>query len=172
MERSHLSQPLPAVDLSRFAAARYEGRSGVPARVAVVAARFNEAIVDRLVEGALSTLASAGVADEDVSLVRVPGAWELPVVAARLAKEGQVEAIVALGCVIRGDTSHYEVIVNESARGLMDVARNFAIPVANGVLTCENEAQALARAGGDAGNKGADAALAALEMADLMRRLP
>ena len=169
---SHVNEPLPAVDLSRHAASRYEGRAHMPARVAVVAARFNAGVVDRLVDGALDTLASAGVVEQDLMLVRVPGAWELPLVAQRLAGEGNVDAIVALGCVIRGDTSHYDVIVNESARGLMEVSRATGIPVANGVLACETADQALARAGGAHGNKGADAASAALEMADLLRRLP
>jgi 6,7-dimethyl-8-ribityllumazine synthase len=169
---SQHTEPLPAVDLSRHAAVRHEGRANAPARVAVVAARFNAGIVDRLVDGALETLAAAGITGEDLMLVRVPGAWELPVAAQRIAFQGRFEAIVALGCVIRGDTSHYETIVAESARGLMDATRATGVPITNGVLTCEDVEQALARAGGSLGNKGAEAASAALEMADLLRRLP
>src|SRR5438477_10599603 len=101
------SQPLPAVELDLKTVAHYEGRTGGPARVVIVAARFNASIVDRLIEGALRHLREQGVVDEDIMLVRVPGAWELPLVVERLAREGKVETIVALGCVIRGDTTHY-----------------------------------------------------------------
>jgi 6,7-dimethyl-8-ribityllumazine synthase len=153
-------------------------RHGVPllaavppggARVAVLASTFNGAIVDRLADGALATLVGAGVAPADVLFAQVPGAWELPQLAARLAAAGRCEAIVALGCVIRGETSHYDVIVNESARGLMQVSVTHRLPVANGVLACEDEDQAWARAGGSAGNKGAEAAEAVLAMLGVLR---
>ncbi len=132
-------------------------------RVAVLAARFNGPIVDRLIDGAIQTLVAAGVAADAIVLVRVPGAWELPVVANALAATIGFDAIVALGCVIRGETAHFDVISNEAARGLMQVALEHAIPVGNGVLACENEQQAIDRAGGIHGNKGAEAAQAALE---------
>lgn len=132
-------------------------------RIAIVAARFNAPIVDRLIDGAIRTLVAAGVAADAIVLVRVPGAWELPVVANSLASTVGFDAIIALGCVIRGETAHFEVISNESARGLMQVSLEHSIPLGNGVLACENEQQALDRAGGVHGNKGAEAAQAALE---------
>jgi 6,7-dimethyl-8-ribityllumazine synthase len=134
------------------------------ARVAVVAAQWNADIVDRLLDGAVRALTQRGVARERIVVVRVPGAWELPQAALALAREQRYAAIVALGCVIRGDTAHFELIAHESARGLMDVALRHDIVVANGVLACDNEQQALARAGGAVGNKGEEAALAACEM--------
>ena len=153
-------------------APEYEGPAiAAGLTIAIVAARFNAHIVDPLVDGAKAALKSHGVQPEQRPVVRVPGAWELPNVAAKLARSGKVDAIVALGCVIRGETSHYDVIVNESARGLMQVSVETGIPVANGVLACENEAQALARAGGDEGNKGVEAALAALELAAFARTI-
>lgn len=167
MSRQHAGSGQPDVDLARFGVRDVAPRARDAARIAVVAARFNHGIVDRLVEGALAALEDHGVAPDSITLVRVPGAWELPQAARAIAQGGRADAIVALGCVVRGETSHYDVIVNESARGLMQVAIETGIPVANGVLACENEAQALARAGGDDGNKGAEAALAALEMASL-----
>lgn len=150
----------------------YQGPADVAGlTIAIVAARFNAPVVDRLVDGASAALAGRGVAAERRPVYRVPGAWELPQLAAALAKRGGIDAIAALGCVIRGETSHYEVIVNESARGLMQVSIAAGVPVANGVLAVENQAQAEARAGGSAGNKGAEAALAALELAALSKNL-
>ncbi|MFN9731867.1 MAG: 6,7-dimethyl-8-ribityllumazine synthase [Pseudomonadota bacterium] len=146
--------------------------AGVPprgARIAVLASTFNGAIVDRLADGALDALREAGMAPADLLFVQVAGAWELPQLAARLAAAGRCDAIVAVGCVIRGDTSHYDVIVNESARGLMQVAIEHRLPVANGVLACEDEEQAWARAGGAGGNKGAEAAAAALALLSVLR---
>ena len=140
-------------------------------RVVVLASRFNAPIVDALVEGALGALAEAGVAREAVTLVRVPGAWELPVAAAWLVRGGRCDAIVALGCVVRGETSHYDVIVSESARGLAALALETGVPVANGVLACEDEAQARARSAPGESNKGREAARAAVEMARLKRAL-
>jgi 6,7-dimethyl-8-ribityllumazine synthase len=167
------SHPVPRaqpIDLARFKLARVEPAEGA-LRVGIVAARFNGDIVDALLEGALRTLAEHDVRGDDVLLARVAGAWELPQVAQAMADAGEIDAIVALGCVIRGETSHYDVIVNESARALMDVALKSGISVANGVLAVENVEQALARCGGEHGNKGSEAALAALETAGLIRSL-
>jgi 6,7-dimethyl-8-ribityllumazine synthase len=171
MSRNPTTDRLPAVDLDRFGVRTVEAEPRGPARVAVIAARFNGEIVDRLVEGALVALRAWGVAARSITVVRVPGAWELPIAAAAVARAGRVDAIVALGCVLRGETSHYDVIVNESARGLAEVARSSGLPVTHGVLACDTPQQALARAGGVAGNKGEEAALAALEMAALSAQL-
>lgn len=144
---------------------------GAGRRIAVVASRFNTDVVSRLADGAVQALVSHGVELDAVDVVWVPGAWELPVAARYLAESGRYDAIVAVGAVIRGETSHYDVIAGECARGLQSVAVELGVPVTFGVLTTENDAQADARAGGAHGNKGADAALAALEMADLFDRL-
>jgi 6,7-dimethyl-8-ribityllumazine synthase len=155
------------VDLQRHGVTALEPGQADEARIALIAARYNQPVVDRLVDGALGALLGAGVARERILLLRVAGAWELPAMAAAVLAAGAADAVVALGCVIRGETSHYDVIVNESARGLMDLSVRHAAPVANGVLACETEEQALARAGGAHGNKGAEAALAALELVRL-----
>ncbi|MBS3786491.1 MAG: 6,7-dimethyl-8-ribityllumazine synthase [Gammaproteobacteria bacterium] len=141
------------------------------ARVALVATRFNDFIVDRLVSGARDALVRHGVAEEALTLVRVPGAWELPVVADRLAASKDYDAIVALGCVIRGGTPHFEYVAGECTKGLGQVATQHGIPVAFGVLTTDSIEQAIERAGTKAGNKGAEAALSALEMISLLRHL-
>ena len=138
------------------------------ARFAILASRWNPRITDALVAGARKTFADHGVADDALDVVRVPGAWELPMVAARLAQRGGHVAIVALGCVVRGDTRHYEHVADECARGLMRVSLDHGVPISNGVLATESFEHAEARAGGNHGNKGEDAALAALEMAHLM----
>ena len=148
-------------------------RSGAPrpirsARYAIVASRWNPRIVDARVAGAVRALGEHGVATEAIDLVRVPGAWEIPLAAARLAAAGRHAAIIALGCVVRGDTRHYEHVADGCANGLMRVALDFRVPVLNGVLAVERHADAEARAGGAHGNKGEDVALAALEMADLV----
>jgi 6,7-dimethyl-8-ribityllumazine synthase len=140
-------------------------------RFAIVVARFNELITERLAEGARSCLLESGAADDAVDVAWVPGAWELPVAALRLARTGQYAGIVAIGCVIRGETAHFDYIAGEAASGLGAVARDTGVPVGFGVLTTEDEEQALARAGGAAGNKGWEAAQAVLEMADLLARL-
>lgn len=142
------------------------------ARYAIVASRWNDAIVDPLLDGARHAFAAHGVADADLDVLRVPGAWEIPVLARQLALAGRHAAIVALGCVIRGETRHYEQIADGCARGLMRVALDTGVPVLNGVLAVEREADARARAGGAHGNKGADVALAAIEMAAALRGLP
>lgn len=145
---------------------------GTGLRVAVAASRFNELVVDRLVAGALDGLRRHGVADDDVEVVWAPGAFELPLVAKRLAGCGRFDAVVTLGAVIRGATSHYELVAGECASGIARAALDTGVPVAFGVLTTENLEQALERAGSKAGNKGFDAATTAIEMADLLRQLP
>lgn len=140
-------------------------------RFAVVASRFNESVVRRLVDGAVSTLAQHGAAMSDVDVVWVPGAWELPVMVRVLLERERYDAIVAVGAVIRGETAHFDYIAGEATRGLQQLALEFGVPVTLGVLTTEDDAQAEARAGGAHGNKGVDAALAALEMAELFDRL-
>jgi 6,7-dimethyl-8-ribityllumazine synthase len=146
-------------------------RSPSGARYAVVASRWNGEIVDELVSGAHHAFAAHGVSDDGVDVVRVPGAWELPLVAKRLAASGRYAAIVALGCVVRGETRHYEHVADECAHGLMRIALDTDVPVLNGVLAVEDEADAWARAGGAHGNKGADVALAAIEMATLLQEI-
>lgn len=140
-------------------------------RVATVAARFNERVTRLLVEGALATLSEHGVAGPDAPVYWVPGAFELPVVAKHLAECGQWDAVVCLGAVIRGDTPHFEYVAGACATGLARVALDTGVPVAFGVLTTEDLEQALARAGGAQGNKGAEAASTALETAALLRAL-
>lgn len=140
-------------------------------RIAVVASRFNESITRALLEGALDALVRHGASFDDIDVIWVPGAWELPLaVRAAMASE-RYDAIVALGAVIRGDTPHFEYVAGEASRGLADAAIEAEIPVGFGLLTCDNLEQAEARAGGVHGNKGWDAAVAALEMADLMQLL-
>src|SRR5687767_2676431 len=149
--------------------------SGSPAgagrRIGVVASRFNEPITQKLVDGAIDALVRHGVALDDVDVVWVPGAWELPAAARRMAGVERYDAIVALGAVIRGETPHFDYVAGEAARGLAATSAEFDIPVSFGLLTCDTVEQAEARAGGDHGNKGWDASLAALEMADLFDRL-
>jgi len=152
----------------------YAGELRAPARArfAIVASRWNPGIVDALIDGARRTFAGHGVDESAVDLVRVPGAWELPVVAAKLALASRYAAIIALGCVVRGDTRHYEHVADGCAQGLMRVALDHGMPVLNGVLAVELHADAQARAGGAHGNKGEEVALAALEMVDLWTKLP
>jgi 6,7-dimethyl-8-ribityllumazine synthase len=145
--------------------------SGRGRRFAVLASRFNEVITQRLVDGARDALAKHGAADEDVDLVWVPGAWELPGAARRLLETERYDAVVAVGAVVRGDTPHFEYVAGEASRGLADASAEFDTPIGFGLLTCDNMAQAEARAGGEHGNKGWEAAIAALEMADLFARL-
>ncbi|MGH8077392.1 MAG: 6,7-dimethyl-8-ribityllumazine synthase [Lysobacter sp.] len=154
--------------------AHYEGdlRSPEGARFAIIASRWNPRITDTLVAGARKTFAENGVADDAVDVIRVPGAWELPLIAARVAVAGRHAAIVALGCVVRGDTRHYEQVADGCSEGLMRVALDYGIPVANGVLAVELHEDAQARAGGTHGNKGEEAALVVIEMAQLLERLP
>jgi 6,7-dimethyl-8-ribityllumazine synthase len=148
-----------------------ELRAHAGSRFAIVASRWNPAIVDVLIDGARRELAGHGVDAADVDVVRVPGAWEIPAVAARLARDGRHAAIIALGCVVRGETRHFEHVADGCAQGLMRVATQHAIPVLNGVLAVERHEHAQARAGGAHGNKGGEVALAALEMVDLWTKL-
>jgi 6,7-dimethyl-8-ribityllumazine synthase len=138
-------------------------------KFAVVCARFNSFVTDRLLEGALDALKRYGAVD--IEVVKVPGAWELPIAAKTLAEHKKPHAIIALGAVIRGDTPHFDYVAGQAASGLMAVQLESGIPVAFGVLTTNTAEQAIDRAGGKSGNKGYDAALTAIEMADLVRRL-
>ena len=151
----------------------YEGdmRATPGARFAIIASRWNPRITDTLVAGARRTFAEHGVAEDAVDVIRVPGAWELPNVAAKLARKGSHAAIVALGCVVRGDTRHYEQVADGCSDGLMRVAIDHGVPVANGVLAVDRFEDAEARAGGSHGNKGEECALVALEMAQLLEQL-
>lgn len=145
--------------------------NGAGRRFAVVASRFNSRIGDQLVAGALECLRRHGVEPGDIQLVRVPGAWEIPQAAEEIAAAGKVDALVAVGVVIRGETPHFEYICSACSQGLARVAERNRLPVGLGVLTCDTSEQAQERAGGKAGNKGWEAAIAALEMADLFARL-
>lgn len=145
--------------------------SGAGRRIAVVVSRFNESITQKLVDGALDALTRHDTQFDDVDIVWVPGAWELPAAARLLLSSERYNALVALGAVIRGDTPHFDYVAGEAARGLAQASADFDTPVGFGLLTCDTMAQAEARAGGAHGNKGWDAALAALEMADLFDRL-
>ena len=150
-----------------------EGNIAAPeARVAIVVARFNSFINENLVDGALDVLKRQGlIPEEQITLVRVPGAVEIPLAVKKLAKSGKVDAIVALGCVIGGDTYHFELVANENSKGMAQVMLEYEIPVAFGVLTTDNVEQAIQRAGTKAGNKGAEAALSALEMINVLKNL-
>ena len=152
----------------------HEGDLRAPsgARFAIIASRWNPRITDALVAGARSTFAAHGVDENAVDMIRVPGAWEIPIAAARIAAAGAHAAIIALGCVIRGDTRHFEHVADRCAEGLMRVALDYRLPVANGVLAVDDAVDAEHRAGGSHGNKGEEAALAAIEMAQLLEQLP
>jgi 6,7-dimethyl-8-ribityllumazine synthase len=138
---------------------------------AIVAARFNEDIVAALLDGAVATLKLQGAAEQNINVVRVPGAFELPLIVSKLAASKRYDAVVALGAVIRGGTPHFEYVCHEAASGLTRAALDTGVPVVFGVLTTDNLAQALERAGPGAGNKGAEAALVAIEMANLLKHL-
>jgi 6,7-dimethyl-8-ribityllumazine synthase len=141
-------------------------------KFAVLCARFNSFVTDRLLEGALDALKRAGAsADHDIEIVKVPGAWELPLAAKTLAEHKKPHAIIALGAVIRGDTPHFDFVAGQAAAGLAAVQLESGIPVAFGVLTTNTAQQAIDRAGGKDGNKGYDSAITAIEMAHLVRRL-
>ncbi len=145
--------------------------SGAGKKFAIVASRFNERIVDRLIDGAVDCLVRHGAEAADVKVVKVPGAWEIPLALDELARKGGVDALIALGAVIRGETPHFDYVCSGCANGIAGVSERHRLPVGFGVLTCNDSAQAEERAGGKAGNKGWDAALAALEMADLVKQL-
>lgn len=152
----------------------YEGDLRVTegTRFAIIASRWNPRISDALVAGARKAFADHGVAEDVVDVVRVPGAWEIPLAAARVARAGGHAAIVALGCVVRGDTRHFEQVADGCSDGLMRVSLDYRVPVANGVLAVDAFVDAEKRAGGSHGNKGEEAALVAMEMAHLLEQLP
>ena len=149
-----------------------QGRLAVDGqRFAIVVSRFNEFITSKLVSGAVETLMRHGCSDDNITCVHVPGAFELPLVARKLAESGQYDAIICLGCVIRGQTPHFEYVAGEAARGIGNVGAASGVPTAFGVITADTLEQAIERAGAKSGNKGADAALTAIEMTDLLRQL-
>ena len=138
-------------------------------RFAVVVSRFNEGVTRGLLQGALDTLRDAGVSAEDVTIVRVPGAFEIPLTAMRLAETGQFDAVITIGCLIKGDTMHFEYIASACSNGIVQASTTTGVPIAFGVLTTLTEEQAMARSAPDSENKGREAALAAIEMATLFR---
>jgi 6,7-dimethyl-8-ribityllumazine synthase len=134
----------------------------------IVVARFNSFIAERLLEGALDSLIRSGVADADIEVARVPGAYEIPLVAQKMVKSGRFDAVICLGAIIRGATPHFDFVANEAAKGIAQVSMDSGVPVMFGVLTTDNIEQAIERAGSKAGNKGSDCAIAALEMINLL----
>jgi 6,7-dimethyl-8-ribityllumazine synthase len=140
-------------------------------RYGLLLARFNSLIVERLLEGAVDTLKRHGVAEKNLTIARVPGAYELPLAAQAMARSGRYDAVIALGCVIRGSTPHFDYVAGEAAKGLAQVQMAEDLPISFGVLTTDSIEQAIERAGTKAGNKGADAAMGAIEMVSLMRKL-
>lgn len=145
--------------------------SAATAHFAIVVGRFNSFITEPLLHGALDALKRSGAADENITVVRVPGAWEIPVVVQALARSGKHHAIVCLGAVIRGDTPHFDYVAGQSASGLAKLALDHGLPIANGILTTNTVEQAIDRAGAKSGNKGFDAAMTAVEMIDLLRQV-
>jgi 6,7-dimethyl-8-ribityllumazine synthase len=151
----------------------YEGSlTPPPGRFALVAARFNQFVVDRLVQGARDGLRRHGVAEDGIDLIWVPGSLEIPLVAQRAAASKHYAAVICLGAVIRGDTDHYDHVAGGAASGIAQVGLNSGVPVIFGLLTCDTMEQAIDRAGGKAGNKGFDAAMTAIEMVNLLKQLP
>ena len=151
----------------------FEGKLVAPEgmKVAIVASRFNEIIVKKLLDGAVDGLIRHGVKDDNITAVWVPGAFEIPVIADKLASIGKYDAVIAVGAVIRGATSHYDYVCNEVSKGVAQVGLKNGIPVLFGIITTENIEQAIERAGSKAGNKGYDCALSAVEMVNLMKKL-
>ena len=145
--------------------------NGLGLRIAVVASRYNRFVTSKLVEGACEALLSRGLEEKDLTVSWVPGSFEVPLVALEMARTGKWDALVCLGAVIRGETAHFDYVAGEAARGIADVTRETGVPLAFGILTTYTEEQALERAGGKMGNKGYDAALAAIESANLLRLL-
>lgn len=139
-------------------------------RLAIVVSRFNSFITERLLSGALDTLARAGADEKNIEVVRVPGSFEIPVTAKTLAQSGRYEAVITLGCIIRGETQHFDFISAEVTRGIQLAALETGVPIAFGVLTTDTLEQAVDRAGAKSGNKGAEVALAAVEMANLLKK--
>jgi 6,7-dimethyl-8-ribityllumazine synthase len=150
----------------------YEGDISTPqGHFAIVAARFNAVVVDRLVDGALGGLKRHGVPEANIDIVHVPGSYEIPLIAQKLGNSGKYAAIICLGAVIRGDTDHYDYVAGAAANGVANAALNTGVPTIFGILTCDTMEQAVNRAGGKAGNKGFEAAVAAIEMANLLKKL-
>lgn len=151
----------------------FEGKLVAPEgmKVAIVASRFNEIIVKKLLDGAVDGLVRHGVKDDNITAVWVPGAFEIPIIADKLAASGKYDAVIAVGAVIRGATSHYDYVCNEVSKGVAQVGLKNGIPVLFGIITTENIEQAIERAGSKAGNKGYDCALSAVEMVNLMKKL-
>lgn len=150
----------------------YEGHLDAKGlKFAILVSRFNSFVTDRLLAGALDGLSRSGADEEDIEIVRMPGSWEMPVVAAELARQKRHDALICLGAVIRGDTPHFDYVAGEAAKGLGQVAMQHGVPVAFGVLTTNTLEQAIDRAGAKSGNKGFDAAMSAIETANLLRRL-
>lgn len=148
-----------------------EGKlSGTNRKIAIVSSRFNDFICSKLIEGARDCLVRHGAADKDLTLIRVPGAFEIPTAAKKAADSGKFDAVICLGAIIRGETSHYEHLSSEVTKGISSLALNAPIPVVYGVVTTENVEQAVDRAGGKAGNRGWDAAMTALEIIDLHKQ--
>ena len=145
--------------------------SGAGCRFGIVVSRFNPEVTEGLLRGARAALTEAGVADSDVTVVRVPGAFEIPLAAMKLAQGKRIDAVITLGCLIKGDTMHFEYIASAASQGIMDVTIATGVPVAFGVLTTVTDEQAAERAADNPNNKGREAALAAIEMATLLRRL-
>jgi 6,7-dimethyl-8-ribityllumazine synthase len=141
------------------------------AKIAILASRFNALVVDRLIDGALDQLLRHGAQERHIEIIKVPGAFELPLVAKSVAEAKKVQAMVALGAIIRGETAHFDYVAGPCASGLAAVMMEYQMPIGLGVLTTENMEQALDRAGGKAGNKGADAALAVIEMLSVLKRV-
>ncbi len=140
-------------------------------KVAIVASRFNEIIVNKLLGGAVDGLVRHGVDESNITAAWVPGAFELPLIAQKMAKTGKYDAVICVGAVIRGDTSHYELVCNEAAKGVAQVTLSTGVPILFGIITTENIEQAIARAGSKAGNKGYDCALSAIEMINLISQI-
>jgi 6,7-dimethyl-8-ribityllumazine synthase len=158
---------LPVLEMPEFLGSP----SGAGRRFAVVCSRFNETVTQPLQEAAVATLVEEGVAFEDVDVVMVPGAWELPAAARHLLASGRYDGLVVVGAVVRGETPHFDFVAGEASRAIMQLGLEYEMPIGFGLLTTDTMEQALARAGGLHGNKGRDAALAALEMVDLYARL-
>ena len=144
---------------------------GEGTKYCLIAGRFNEFITTKLIGGAVDTLVRHGVKEEDIETIWVPGAFEIPLIAQKAAKSGKYDAVITLGAVIRGNTTHYDLVASEVAKGVAHVSLETGLPVIFGVITCENIEQAIERAGTKAGNKGSDAALAALEMVSVLKQM-
>lgn len=139
-------------------------------KIGIVVARFNSFIAEKLLEGALDSLIRSGVADDDIDVARVPGAYEIPLLTQKMVKSGRYDAVICLGVIIRGATPHFDFVANEAAKGIAQVSMDSGVPVMFGVLTTDNIEQAIERAGSKAGNKGSDCAVAALEMINLLEQ--